>query len=492
MKETRALLAEYVADGSEDAFRELVGRYLGLVYSTAVRLVGGDQHLAEDVAQIVFLDLARKAGSIGGEAMLGGWLYRRTCNVARPMMRAQHRRREREQEAVRMNRLERDPNASPDDSQPTLVLDEALMRLKEEDRAIVLMRFFEGRDFRSIGALQGRTEDAVRIRLGRALYKLQRLLKPQGVTASASSLAAILASEASASIPEMLGSSIVATALSGKAAIGGFSGTCLHLMATTKAKVGVSVIILILTVGVAVPWARHERAAARLEAEVVALRRDNQRLAAELAARQEVALSQAARKDDASRDSRLRALQNEVLRLRGRVGALTKDSEELRRFISGAPNALPSWVPDGLTNAGRASPLGALQTFLWAATRHDQQEMLRAVIADPLDPAMDAETVRIVAGQERDSLRRAAKIQVLSQSEISPGLVETQYVAENKTAGGDLRRMTFVQERGEWRAIVFADRKPDGTPWHFGFERVREPLISDETPTAASESGGSE
>ena len=64
MTDGQKLLAEYAATGSEAAFRELVTRYLNLVYSTAVRLVGGDTHLAEDVAQIVFADLARVARSL--------------------------------------------------------------------------------------------------------------------------------------------------------------------------------------------------------------------------------------------------------------------------------------------------------------------------------------------------------------------------------------------------------------------------------------------
>jgi len=55
------LLREYAEKGSEEAFREVVSRYVDLVYSTALRRTGGDTHLAEDVAQNVFGVLARKA-----------------------------------------------------------------------------------------------------------------------------------------------------------------------------------------------------------------------------------------------------------------------------------------------------------------------------------------------------------------------------------------------------------------------------------------------
>ena len=78
MTDNRTLLAEYANNGSEPAFRELVACYIDLVYSTAVRLVNGDTHRANDVVQTVFTDLARQAGTLSPEVMLGGWLHRRT------------------------------------------------------------------------------------------------------------------------------------------------------------------------------------------------------------------------------------------------------------------------------------------------------------------------------------------------------------------------------------------------------------------------------
>jgi Sigma-70 region 2 len=107
MTTSQQLLAEYRAHGSEAAFQELVNRYTDLVYSTALRLVGGDTHRAEDVAQTVFVDLARQARKLSAQTMLGGWLYRDTCFAAAKAMRGERRRQAREQEAVRMNAQER-------------------------------------------------------------------------------------------------------------------------------------------------------------------------------------------------------------------------------------------------------------------------------------------------------------------------------------------------------------------------------------------------
>jgi DNA-directed RNA polymerase specialized sigma24 family protein len=92
MTESQKLLAQYVQTGSDTAFRELVTRYIDLVYSAALRLVEGDMHRAEDVAQIVFTNLARLAPTLPNDVMLGGWLHRDTCFAASNMMRRERRR----------------------------------------------------------------------------------------------------------------------------------------------------------------------------------------------------------------------------------------------------------------------------------------------------------------------------------------------------------------------------------------------------------------
>jgi hypothetical protein len=60
MTDSKDLLADYVKNGSDAAFRELFTRHIDLVYSTALRIVEGDAHRAKDVAQVVFLNLARQ------------------------------------------------------------------------------------------------------------------------------------------------------------------------------------------------------------------------------------------------------------------------------------------------------------------------------------------------------------------------------------------------------------------------------------------------
>ena len=86
---------------SEDAFAELAKRHVNLLYSAALRQVGGDAHLAQDVAQTVLADLARKAGSLSRRESLTGWLYTSAHFAAAKMARAENRRRDREERFMR-------------------------------------------------------------------------------------------------------------------------------------------------------------------------------------------------------------------------------------------------------------------------------------------------------------------------------------------------------------------------------------------------------
>src|ERR1041385_7727803 len=199
MTESQQLLGEYAATGSEAAFRELVTRYVDLVYSSAVRLVDGDSHLAEDVTQTVFADLARHVRSLSRDVMLGGWLHRHTCFIASKTLRAERRRLVRERQAVEMNSQEDHSAANLAEVAP--ILDDAINQLGAKDRAAIVLRFFEQRDFQAVGSALGSNEEAARKRVDRALEKLELLLKRRGVAFSAAALAATLATQAVTAAP---------------------------------------------------------------------------------------------------------------------------------------------------------------------------------------------------------------------------------------------------------------------------------------------------
>ena len=319
MTDNQTLLAQYARTGSEAAFRELVACYVDLVHSAAVRLVNGDTHLAEDVAQTVFADLARMARTLPAGVMLGGWLHRHTCFVASKTMRSERRRVARERQAVEMNATE--DHSAANLAQVAPMLDDAINELGAEDRAAVLLRYFEQRDFRAVGAALGSNEDAARKRVERALGKLESLLKRRGVALSATALGSALAAQAVSAAPAGLAASISTVALAGAAAGGGTVLTLLQIMSMTKLKVGaISAIVL---VGVTIPWVMQHRTQAALHAASELLRQQSeqiQQLTADneqLSSRMAPAVSPPPSSNGSS---------TELLRLRGEVGRLRQDT----------------------------------------------------------------------------------------------------------------------------------------------------------------------
>src|SRR5258706_8461077 len=127
------LIDEYAKSGSEEAFAELVNRYVNLVYSAALRAVQGDASLAEEATQKTFCLLAKKSGALSRKTVLVGWLYKAASNIGRDVVRAERRRRFYEQKAGLMTT---DSSGSEADRWEEIAphLERAMEALSETDR----------------------------------------------------------------------------------------------------------------------------------------------------------------------------------------------------------------------------------------------------------------------------------------------------------------------------------------------------------------------
>lgn len=298
-------LRQYVKEGSESAFTELVREHVNLVYSAALRETGGDNAQAEDLSQAVFTELSRKSRKLLGHPSIAGWLYTTVRHLAANLRRAEQSRRCREEEAQRMNELLSE--GSPDQAwrQIRPVLDDALHELNEADRAAVVLRFLEDRSLREVGAAMGLQENAARMRVDRALDKLRGLLARRGITSSASGLAAALAIGVVTPAPEALAGTIAVTALASGGAAGSTALTVMKLMSIIK----VGVIGAVVVAGIALPaWQQM-----RLEQ----VRSENAQLRAE--------------QTDAGQETELASLRGELERLR-KVEANQAELEQLRNW----------------------------------------------------------------------------------------------------------------------------------------------------------------
>ena len=198
------LLRRYAEKGDETAFTELVQRCVPFVYAVAKRKLGDDSHLAEDVVQRVFNDMARKAPTLCRHPVLSAWLFTSTHYAANQLARAEHRRRTREEKAEAMKELP-DPAADTTDfEQLRPVLDDLIRALGERDREAVLLRYFEGLSWLDIGARLRLTDDGARSRVERALEKLRGMLARRGVRSTTGALGLALAGQSQAAVPASL------------------------------------------------------------------------------------------------------------------------------------------------------------------------------------------------------------------------------------------------------------------------------------------------
>lgn len=232
------LLRDYAAHDSQAAFGELVRRHLDLVHSAAVRMVV-DRHLAEDVAQAVFVALARQAGSLQDRAVLAGWLHRVTQNLAAKAVRTEVRRRAREHEAATMHTPA--PEAVWEQIAPHL--DDALGRLDEADRDALFLRYFERKSAREIGERLGLGEEAAQKRVSRALERLRGIFVERGLAVPTASLGGAILLQAVQAAPAGLATTVL-TSVATTAGVGaGASFLLFKFMTATSLKITAATLI---------------------------------------------------------------------------------------------------------------------------------------------------------------------------------------------------------------------------------------------------------
>jgi len=374
MVDSGQLLHAYQQRHDEGAFSELVNRHIDLVYSTALRRTGGDAHLAQDIAQTVFTDLARKARRLPGNVVLGGWLYRHTCFTAAKALRSERRRQIREGEAVAMNAQNEPTDAIWRQIAP--VLDEAMNGLNEDDRNAIVRRFFEQQPFREVGAALRTGEDAARMRVDRALEKLRKFLIRRGVTCSGAALSTVLAEELLTAAPAGLATNIAGAALAGTAAGTGTTVTFLKLMAMTKPKAGM--VTAVVPAGLATSLVVQHRSLGRPRQENAELSEQSKQLDQLRAENERLGKPRV----DANELQGLRREHGELMRLRGEVASLRNenqrlasrqaDNQRLPHQLSAAHSALDSeetpneFLPaDKWSDMGSATPETAARTWIW-------------------------------------------------------------------------------------------------------------------------------
>ncbi len=159
------------SEGDARAVRSLYDRYSPRVYAV-VRRIAGDDHTAQDYAQETWVRAIRALPTFRGESRFSTWLHRIAVNAA-----LQARRRE----GTRQDREVPIPDAVPARSPPgdpllAQRLEEALDRLPERMRRVLILHDVEGYTHRDIGEMMGVTAGTSKSQLFKARAKMRQWL----------------------------------------------------------------------------------------------------------------------------------------------------------------------------------------------------------------------------------------------------------------------------------------------------------------------------
>ena len=460
------LLARYTRHHAEDAFANLARRHVDLVYSAALRQVRSPQ-LAEEVAQTTFTKLARVAPQLAPDTILTAWLYQVTRREAIDVVRREARRQLREQIATELNTM----NATTADwAHIEPILDEAMAELDDTDRAAVLLRYFENKSLREVGATLGTSDDAAQKRVSRAVERLRELFAKRGITVGTSGLAVVISANAVQAAPVGLAITIsTAAALAGTTLATTTTAAVIKTITMTTLQKTVITATLAVVAGAGIYEARQ---AAQLREQVQMLQQQETTQAEQNTQMQ-------SERDDAMRKLALLADENalsksnhsELLRLRGEVALHRQQLKDLKNSLAdqnrqqvGNTNDQANTAPlkiipkESWAFAGYTTPEAALQSVAWAMNRGDVKSFLtsftpeaRQIVEQKLNSNSEVE----LAGNIRAEVSAIEALRLDRKQNSANG--EVSFILHSKqqdngaTTMKDDMILRFKNVGGEWK-----------------------------------------
>src|SRR2546425_64981 len=168
----------------ERAFAQLVRRWEGPIQRLGARMTG-DVHRGEDLAQETFARVFAKRKEWQPSGKFSTWLWRIALNLCYDELRRKNRRAEAsldddggEAFVEALVAREPTPDTSMVEQERGEMVRQALMRLSEAYRSVLVMRHYQDLKFREIAEVLDVPEGTVKSRMAEALTQMGRLLKP--------------------------------------------------------------------------------------------------------------------------------------------------------------------------------------------------------------------------------------------------------------------------------------------------------------------------
>lgn len=177
---------ERAAKGDESAFEALVLANQKLIYNTALKITGSPDD-AMDISQDTFLKAYQNLKGYRGESRFSVWLYRLCYNASMDFLKKNRRPNVMSMTAEDGGDISlaiADPAPTPDEAAEKNDLRrqvrEAVNRLPEDKRKVLIMREFSGMSYADIAAALGVEEGTVKSRINRARLSLAEILRESG------------------------------------------------------------------------------------------------------------------------------------------------------------------------------------------------------------------------------------------------------------------------------------------------------------------------
>jgi RNA polymerase sigma-70 factor (ECF subfamily) len=186
MSDVEPSLLRRLRGREEKAFRELLDLQRDRVFNITFRMLGNRAE-AEDVAQEVFIQVFKTIESFRGDSKFSTWLYRVTVNTCKNRIKYLARRHDRDRDELdeTTNSANGQIGAPPPDApdralegaQLEQLLQEAIAKLDDDHRIVVVLRDVEDLSIEEICEITGLPDGTVKSRLHRARLQLRKKLQ---------------------------------------------------------------------------------------------------------------------------------------------------------------------------------------------------------------------------------------------------------------------------------------------------------------------------
>ena len=180
MRSDDVKLIQRILAGDENAFAILIDKYQRQVHALAFQKVR-DFQTAEDITQETFLRVYQKLATLNDPAKFPGWLYAIVNHLCIAWYRENRLQTESLQE-IHISEIETDVYSryiSTEHAKTTAAAQQDLVKrlltkLKESDREVITLHYFDEMTSSEIGELLGVSENTIKSRLHRARQRLKQ------------------------------------------------------------------------------------------------------------------------------------------------------------------------------------------------------------------------------------------------------------------------------------------------------------------------------